>query len=48
MESNDCQVNNEPEEKSSKEPHHFEQSVVRTHHTLPNVEAIDFIRNGSY
>ena len=46
IESNDCPVN-EPEENSSNEPLQFESSVVRTDHTLPNVEAIDFIRNGS-
>ena len=33
---------------TSNEPPQFECSVVRTDHTLPNVEAIDFIRNGSY
>ena len=48
IESNDCPVNNEPEGNSSNEPPQFECSVVRTDHTLPNVEAIDFIRNGSY
>ena len=48
IESNDCPVNNEPEGHSSNEPPQFECSVVRTDHTLPNVEAIDFIRNGSY
>ena len=48
IESNDCPVNNEPEGNSSNEPPKFECSVVRTDHTLPNVEAIDFIRNGSY
>ena len=46
IESNDCPVNNEPESNSSNEPPQFECSVVRTDHTLPKVEAIDFIRNG--
>ena len=41
-------TNNEPEGNSSNEPPQFECSVVRTDHILPNVEAIDFIRNGSY
>ena len=48
IESNDCPVNNEPDKNTSKQPPQFECSVVRTDHTLPNVEAIDFIRNGSY
>ena len=47
-ESNECPVNNEPKENTSNESPQFECSVVRTDHTIPNVEAIDFIRNGSY
>ena len=48
IESNDGPVNNETEENTSNEPPQFECSVVRTDHTLLNVEAIDFISNGSY
>ena len=48
IDSNDCSdITNEPQQ-SSIEPPQFECSVVRTDHTLPNLEAIDFIRNGSY
>ena len=49
IDSNDCSdSNNEPQQSTSIEPPQFECSVVRTDHTLPNLEAIDFIRNGSY
>uniref|UniRef100_A0A1X7TFB8 DUF6570 domain-containing protein n=1 Tax=Amphimedon queenslandica TaxID=400682 RepID=A0A1X7TFB8_AMPQE len=49
IDSNDCSDNtNKPEHSTSIEPPQFECSVVRTDHTLPNLEAIDFIRNGSY
>ena len=49
IDSNDCSdINNEPQQSTSIEPPQFECSVVRTDHTLPNLEAIDFIRNGSY
>ena len=46
IESNDSPViMSMKKNNSSNEPPQFECSVVRT---LPNVEAIDFIRNGSY
>uniref|UniRef100_A0A1X7V428 DUF6570 domain-containing protein n=1 Tax=Amphimedon queenslandica TaxID=400682 RepID=A0A1X7V428_AMPQE len=46
---NDCSdSSNEPQQRTSIEPPQFECSVVRTDHTVPNLEAIDFIRNGSY
>uniref|UniRef100_A0A1X7VHC4 DUF6570 domain-containing protein n=1 Tax=Amphimedon queenslandica TaxID=400682 RepID=A0A1X7VHC4_AMPQE len=46
---NDCyDSNNEPENSTSIDPPQFKCSVVRTDHTLPNLETIDFIPNGSY